>query len=145
MLAYNGVRYQTTKGVYIMTAQKATESNSVTVVQASQAARVTQVYIRQLIAKGKIAASKNNQGRVRIDKASLAVYCEFRKAKEAKKQNAIDHPESTRPSIASCDRIAKRVSLDKKLTPEQRALFTAAIERYRTAYNVDYAERGKDE
>ena len=119
----------------------ATKLTHCSVKEASQQARVTQVYIRQLIAKGKLKASKNNQGRVRVDLASLNEYVAYRKRKEQRRNERIDNPESTRPSIASCDRIADQVRKDKVLSDTERQAFLSAIERYRAFYNATYDER----
>ena len=115
---------------------------TVTVTEAMKSALVCRLYLCKLCREKKIAAKKDDRGAWQIEKASLDAWIAKRETREtrrvAKLQSNISA--STRPSIASCERIARRVEDDTVLTAAQKKLFLARIAAYRAEYDKSYED-----
>jgi hypothetical protein len=117
-------------------------TKTVTVTEAMKVALVCRLYLCKLCREGTLSAKKDDRGSWQISESSLTAWITKRETREARRIENLKSNTggSTRPSIASCERIARKVEEDTTLTVEQQDLFLSRIDAYREEYDLAYTE-----
>jgi len=119
-------------------------SKTYTIEEAAKVALVCHLYMRKLVKSGRVQGSKDSYGRWMIDAESVHAYVSARESKDAARIERIKAGESnhpTRPTVSTYNRMVRVVREDTTLTPEQRTVFLAALERYNAAWEKQYNDR----
>lgn len=118
---------------------------TVTIKEATRIAIVVPLYMRKLVRDGKIKGHKDQDGRWRVDKASVIAYAEDRKQREEERIRKIRmgiDTQPTRPTVATCARMRKMIDKDTVLSKAHKDVFLTAIDRYEKAWDAAYKKRG---